>query len=285
MTVTEKAYAKINLTLEVLDKRADGYHDIESIMTTVSLHDTVTLTAHTGGECRLVCDTAVTENPEDNLCTKALRAFFAHTGLECDGVDIVLEKRIPMQAGLGGGSADAAAVLRALQQIYAPDMERSELETIAATVGSDVPFCIGGGTQLACGRGEMLSPLPPVPPCVFLIVKPRESFSTAEMYARLDMCEPDEQRPNCREITEVALKVKEVVTLAVGLHNDFEKALPLNSQIPMIHETMLRRGAWGTVLCGSGSAVAGLYRTEEETKETIEVLKISGWDYFMVEPV
>ena len=90
MTVTEKAYAKINLTLEVLDKRADGYHDIESIMTTVNLYDTVRLTAHTGGECRLTCDKAVTEDPEDNLAMRALRAFFAHTGLECDGVDITL---------------------------------------------------------------------------------------------------------------------------------------------------------------------------------------------------
>lgn len=284
MTVTEKAYAKLNLTLEVLDKREDGYHNIESVMTTVSLHDTVTLTAHTGGECRLVCDTAVTEKAEDNLCMKALRAFFAHTGLECDGVEITLEKRIPMQAGLGGGSSDAAAVLRGLQKIYAPDMPRAELESIAATVGSDVPFCIGGGTQLVSGRGEVLSPLPDMPKCTFLIVKPKESFSTAEMYARLDTCEREE-RTNCREITEVALIAREVVTLAVGLHNDFEDALPLNSQVPMIMETMLRRGAWGTVLCGSGSAVAGLYRTEEETKETVEVLSISGWDYFITEPV
>ena len=284
MTVTEKAYAKLNLTLEVLDKREDGYHNIESIMTTVSLHDTVTITAHTGGECRLVCDTVVTEKAEDNLCMKALRAFFAHTGMECDGVEINLEKRIPMQAGLGGGSADAAAVLRGLQKIYAPEMPRAELETIAATVGSDVPFCVGGGTQLVCGRGEVLTPLKEVPKCTFLIVKPKESFSTAEMYARLDMCEREE-RTNCREITEVALIAREVVTLAVGLHNDFEDALPLNSQVPMIMETMLRRGAWGTVLCGSGSAVAGLYRTEEETKETLEVLDISGWDYFITEPV
>ena len=104
------------------------------------------------------------------------------------------------------------------------------------------------------------------------------------MYARLDLCEREE-RTNCREITEVALIAREVVTLAVGLHNDFEDALPLNSQVPMIMETMLRRGAWGTVLCGSGSAVAGLYRTEEETKETLEVLDISGWDYFITEPV
>ena len=129
----------------------------------------------------------------------------------------------------------------------------------------------------------MLS-LKEVPKCTFLIVKPKESFSTAEMYARLDLCEREE-RTNCREITEVALIAREVVTLAVGLHNDFEDALPLNSQVPMIMETMLRRGAWGTVLCGSGSAVAGLYRTEEETKETLEVLDISGWDYFITEPV
>lgn len=284
MTVTEKAYAKLNLTLEVLDKRSDGYHDIESIMTTLNLYDTVTLTAHTGGACRLICDTAITESAEDNLCMKALRAFFAHTGIACDGVDITLEKRIPMQAGLGGGSADAAAVLRGLQAIYAPDMPRSELETIGAAVGSDVPFCVGGGTQLVCGRGEQLSPMPPVPKCTFLIVKPKESFSTAEMYARLDHREESE-RTNCREITEVALTVKEVVTLAVGLHNDFEEVIPLNSQVPMIMETMLRRGAWGTVLCGSGSAVAGLYRTEEETKETLDVLSISGWDYFLTEPV
>ena len=154
MECTERACAKVNLTLCVGGKRPDGYHTVTSVMQRIGLWDTVTVRGSTG-EDALHCDVPVTERAEDNLCMKALRVFFAETGARSGGVTITLKKRIPTQAGLGGGSSDAAAVLRGLRRLYAPDMTDAQLEGMAAQLGSDVPFFIRGGTQLATGRGEV----------------------------------------------------------------------------------------------------------------------------------
>ena len=181
MKCMEKAYAKVNLTLQVGSRRPDGYHAVMSVMQRISLWDTVTVERGTGRDT-LLCSVPVTENVDDNLCMKAARAFFAETGTKSDGVTITLEKHIPVQAGLGGGSSDAAAALRALRTLYAPDISDGRLETLAARLGSDVPFFIRGGTQLATGRGEVVSPLPPLTAGWFVVVKPDEGYSTAEMY-------------------------------------------------------------------------------------------------------
>ena len=145
--------------IEARSRRPDGYHAVMSVMQRISLWDTVTVERGTGRDT-LLCSVPVTESVDDNLCMKAARAFFAETGTKSDGVTITLEKHIPVQAGLGGGSSDAAAVLRALRTLYAPDISDGRLETLAARLGSDVPFFIRGGTQLATGRGEVVSPLP-----------------------------------------------------------------------------------------------------------------------------
>ena len=158
MRCTERAYAKINLTLDVGAKRADGYHEITSVMQRISLWDTVTVERGTGCDS-LLCSVPVTEDVNDNLCMKALRVFFTETAMESGGVSITLEKHIPTQAGLGGGSSDAAAVLLALRTLYAPRMTDMRLERLAEKLGSDVPFFIRGGTQLAIGRGEIVAPL------------------------------------------------------------------------------------------------------------------------------
>ena len=185
MRCTERAYAKINLTLDVGAKRADGYHEITSVMQRISLWDTVTVERGTGCDS-LLCSVPVTEDVNDNLCMKALRVFFAETAMESGGVSITLEKHIPTQAGLGGGSSDAAAVLLALRTLYAPRMTDMRLERLAEKLGSDVPFFIRGGTQLAVGRGEIVTPLPlssvPSAPCArsaALISQRRLSSGTA----------------------------------------------------------------------------------------------------------
>ena len=184
MSCVEKAYAKVNLTLAVGEKRPDGYHEVVSVMQRVSLHDTLTA-ERTASGISLTCSDPALPAGEENLAHRAATLFFRETGIT-GGAALALEKSVPSQAGLGGGSSDAASVLLALRRLYAPAVSDTALEAMAAALGSDVPFFIRGGTQLATGRGEVLSPLPPLTEGWFVIVKPPESFSTAAMYRRLD---------------------------------------------------------------------------------------------------
>ena len=181
---TEGAFAKVNLTLDVLDKREDGYHNLRSIMQTVSLHDDVHVTVGCEGwqvHCYreiLPPDAAETTEPElvtcglpqdrDNLVWRAAEAFYARIGKKPEGLEIFINKRIPLEAGLGGGSADAAAVLRALNRAYDSPLSIPALCELGAQVGSDVPFCVMGGTALVEGRGELLTRLSPAPEAGFL---------------------------------------------------------------------------------------------------------------------
>ena len=186
MKLTELAPAKLNLTLEVGEKRSDGYHEVQSVMSCAALYDEVTLESGTSGEISMTCDCPGLPLDDTNLCLRAAKLFFQKTGISCDGLHIDLTKRIPMQSGLGGGSADAAAVLRGLRKLYRPEMMIKDLERMAAELGSDVPFCVRSVTAMVRGRGEQLLKLPKLPLCWFVICKPEFSFSTAEMYAKLD---------------------------------------------------------------------------------------------------
>ena len=269
--VEENACAKINLTLSVGRKRPDGYHEVETVMTGVGLHDTVALYRNTGPWDKLECDPPVTERAGDNLCMKALRVFFEEFGPKKDFVTIQLEKHIPTQAGLGGGSSDAAAVLRGLRTLYAPNMTDTRLEKMAEKLGSDVPFFIRGGTALATGRGEKLEALPKMPQCWLVIVKPEESHSTAAMYAAIDSAE---SRPgsDSRMVLE-GLDSGDLAKIAAGLSNDFQQVLPEGSAIPAIVETMRQQGALNAQMTGSGSAVFGLFRRREDAELAASVLK------------
>ena len=282
MRCTEKACAKVNLTLCVGNKRQDGYHEVTSVMQRISLWDTVTVQRGTGRD-RLLCDAPVTEDENDNLCMRAAKVFFAETGLKSDGVTVTLEKRIPMQAGLGGGSSDAAAVLRALRTLYAPDISDGRLETLAARLGSDVPFFIRGGTQLATGRGEVVSPLPQLAAGWFVVVKPDEGYSTAEMYRRLD--EPGSVLVRNSRYMQDAVAANNVHAVAVELHNSFERGVPKDSSLRTIKDALRAQGALGTLLSGSGSAVFGLFDDQSAAAAAAEALKKTWPWVFVARPV
>ena len=183
-SISVPAYAKLNLTLDILGKRDDGYHEMKMVMQTISLHDDVTVTLTDKG---ITCRIAGAELPcdERNLAVKAANAFCEAMDYR-GGIDIALTKRIPSEAGMAGGSADAAAVLRALRDLVSPALTDERLEQISASVGSDVPFCIRGGTQLAEGRGEKLTVLKPAPRFFVAVCKPDFPISTPALFARVD---------------------------------------------------------------------------------------------------
>ena len=181
-TLYEGAFAKINLTLDVLDKRPDGYHDLRSVMQTISIRDDIEVDVDTGKPWKLLCDKDGVPTDDRNLAWKAAKVFYEQTGLQDNGVEIRITKRIPMEAGLGGGSADAAAVLRALNRHYNNPLSILALAELGSLVGSDVPFCTLCGTAMVEGRGERLRKLPDMPDCCFVVCKPDFSSSTPELY-------------------------------------------------------------------------------------------------------
>ena len=276
MKCVEKAYAKVNLTLAVGEKRPDGYHEVVSVMQRVSLCDTLTAEQTREG-ITLTCSDPALPSGEENLAHRAASLFFRETGI-AGGAALTLEKRIPSQAGLGGGSSDAASTLLALRKLYAPALSDTELETMAAALGSDVPFFIRGGTQLATGRGEVLSPLPPLTDGWFVIVKPTESFSTPAMYRRLD-----ELPPAC---TPPLPPLQDgLPALAAGLFNRFEAAIPAGSAVWDIKARLAAYGALASLLSGSGSAVFGLFDTETAARAAVEALRPAWPEIFLARPV
>ena len=264
MKLTELAPAKLNLTLEVGEKRSDGYHEVQSVMSCAALYDEVTLESGTSGGISMTCDCPGLPLDDTNLCLRAAKLFFKKTGIPCDGLHIDLTKRIPMQSGLGGGSADAAAVLRGLRKLYRPEMMIKDLERMAAELGSDVPFCVRSVTAMVRGRGEQLLKLPKLPLCWFVICKPEFSFSTAEMYAKLD-----EKKPVCSIDTLgliKALEYQDMQEISDRLGNCFEGVLEESSEIFAIKNRLLALGARNACMSGSGSAVYGLFTQEDEAK-------------------
>lgn len=264
MKLTELAPAKLNLTLEVGEKRSDGYHEVQSVMSCAALYDEVTLESGTSGGISMTCDCPGLPLDDTNLCLRAAKLFFKKTGIPCDGLHIDLSKRIPMQSGLGGGSADAAAVLRGLRKLYRPEMMIKDLERMAAELGSDVPFCVRSVTAMVRGRGEQLLKLPKLPLCWFVICKPEFSFSTAEMYAKLDEKEPVSSIDTLGLIK--ALEYQDMQEISDRLGNCFEGVLEESSEIFAIKNRLLALGARNACMSGSGSAVYGLFTQEDEAK-------------------
>ena len=271
-SVTEQAPAKVNLLLNVGQKRPDGYHELVSIMQTVDVCDTLTVTGHTGGGgVVLTCDDPSLAVDETNLCYNAAVKLFSYTEIANDGVSIHLRKRLPMQAGLGGGSADAAAVLRALRRIYAPDLPDTELEAMAAELGSDVPFCVRGGTTLTLGRGERLAPLPPLPACWFVLVKPEAAYSTGKMYGLIDS-------RGCYDAGGAgpmadALERGDLDGVCAALRNTFERVLDPEGETFALKRRLAALGARGAMLSGSGSAVFGVFADEETARMACAALR------------
>ena len=281
MELTLHAPAKVNLTLIVGARRDDGYHDVSTVMQTVGLYDTLMLS---GGGSGLTMTCTDPDLPTDgsNLVLRAAALFCQELHLPVPDLHLHLEKCIPSQAGLGGGSSDAAAVLRAMRTLYAPEVSDAELERMAAALGSDVPFFIRGGTALATGRGERLVPLPRLRDGWFVIVKPPEGFSTPVMYRRLDELPPEPPRPDGMT---AALEGGGVRTVAAALYNSFERAVPPVSAVWDIEDALRAHGALAALLSGSGSAVFGLFDREDTARDAADVLRARWPLTFVVQPV
>ena len=276
-----QAPAKLNLTLEVGQKRPDGYHDLISVMSCAALYDTVTIEETGDGRITLVCDDPALPCDGSNLAYRAAAVFFE--GRNCPGVHIHLKKTIPMQAGLGGGSADAAAVLRGLRKLYAPEMLMEELERLGAALGSDVPFCVRGGTALCEGRGERMTTLPDVPKCWVVIVKPPEAHPTGAMYGAIDRINP--LRRHTTEQLTAALQAGDLQKMTENLYNTFEDVLPSDSEIPAIRQALLGSGALGAMMSGSGSAVFGVFADRQTAQRAQETLQKRWEKTFLAESV
>ena len=252
-----RAHAKINLTLDITGRRSDGYHTLSTIMQSVSLHDhvTVALGRGTAGDIRIACDKPRIPCDHRNLAYRAADAFFHASGILNPGTFIDIEKRIPSQAGLGGGSSDAAAVLYALNLMFDGPFTGETLLQIGAAIGADVPFCLTGGTQLAEGIGDTLFSLPAMPPIPIVIVKPPFSSSTAEAYYAADsvsLCHPSAQT------AAEALRNGSLSALAASLGNSFESVVA-PEEIAALKRRFCESGAIGSGMSGSGTAVFGLF--------------------------
>lgn len=271
MTYTEPACAKLNLTLDILGRRPDGYHDLRMVMQSIDLQDTVSLSARDGAGVQITTNLSFLPRDGGNIAAKAAACFFQQTGLQPAGLAVDIQKRIPVCAGMAGGSSDGAAVLRILRRIYAPHMALCDLEAIGTLVGSDVPYCVRGGTVLAEGRGEILTDLPPLPPCFFVVCKPGFPISTPELFAQVRT-----KRLRCRPDTAgmlSALERQDLEGVARRMYNVFEDVLPRKyAEVFEIKHALLEEGAMAASMTGSGPTVFGIFRDQAAARQAAECL-------------
>ena len=266
MRVQEYAYAKLNLTLDVTAKRDDGYHDMLMVMQTVSITDSVVLEQTGEKGIHAACNFRYIPTDERNLAVRAAGAFLDTIGEEKDGILIRMDKTIPVGAGMAGGSADAAAVLRGMNRMYGSRMNRRDLEKLGERIGSDVAFCIAGGTSLARGRGEVLEDLTPMPDCAIVVCKPGFSISTPELFRKLDQIGL-RTHPDTTGMLS-ALESGNLKEISMRMFNVFEEVEDrrMRSETEIKH-VLLDYGALGAVMTGTGSAVFGVF-SDETAAET-----------------
>lgn len=262
MVIYEKAPAKINLTLDVLYKREDGYHEVEMVMTMIDLADRLTLKPI--DENRIVIESQAGYIPldEKNLAYQAAQLLKQRFGIK-QGIKIYIEKNIPVAAGLAGGSSDAAATLRGLNRLWGLNLPVDELMELGGELGSDVPFCVKQGTALASGRGEIITPLPSPPSCWVIIAKPPISVSTADVYGRL-RADQILHHPSSRQMIE-GIRKKDLNQIIRSMGNVLEEVtIQHYPHVRQLKECMRHLGAEGAMMSGSGPTVFAL--VEKESK-------------------
>lgn len=280
-----QAFAKLNLTLDILGKREDGYHDLRMVMQSITLADTLTLEENQGEGLRVSANLRFLPTGEKNLAAAAALRFWEALGREPEDLDIRIEKRIPVCAGMAGGSSDAAAVLRALNQRAGDPFAPKELARLGERVGSDVPYCVLGGTALAEGRGEVLTPLPPLPRCWVVACKPDFPISTPELFAQADRVKL-RRRPDTAGLV-AALEAGDLGGVARRMYNVFEDVLParLYTRVAEIKNDLIQCGALGANMSGSGPTAFGLFDRLEAAQEARSCLTQRYRDTFLCETV
>ena len=277
------APAKVNLVLDILGTRPDGYHDMRMVMQTISLCDTVTV-EETAAVFELRADGDFIPAGKKTLEQRAAEAFFEAVGRPVPGLRVTLEKVTPAYAGLGGGSADVAALLRILRDTYAPELPAEELERIGFTVGSDMPFCVRGGTALAEGRGEVLTDLPPLPDCWLVLCKPDFGIPTPSLFALVEGGELS-YRPDIGGM-RLALEAGDLTGVASRLGNVFEEVLPEEyHEVFTIKNRLLELGALNAVMSGSGPTVFGVFADRETAQKAEAELKGTYYQTYLAVPV
>ena len=280
-----QAFAKLNLTLDILGKREDGYHDLRMVMQSITLADTLILEENRGEGLRVSANLRFLPTGEKNLAAAAALRFWEALGRELEDLDIRIEKRIPVCAGMAGGSSDAAAVLRALNQRAGEPFSPKELARLGERVGSDVPYCVLGGTALAEGRGEVLTPLPPLPRCWVVACKPDFPISTPELFAQADRVKL-RRRPDTAGLV-AALEAGDLGGVARRMYNVFEDVLParLYTRVAEIKNILIQCGALGANMSGSGPTAFGLFDRLEAAQEARACLAQRYRDTFLCETV
>lgn len=284
ITLYEGAFAKVNLTLDVLGKRADGYHDLKSVMQTISIRDDIEIDLDTGKPWSLLCSKEGIPTDERNLAWKAAKVFFDATGKDPNGMQIRITKRIPSEAGLGGGSADAGAVLRALNKHYGEPFSILALAELGSMVGSDVPFCTLCGTAMVEGRGERLRKLPDLPDCCLVVCKPPFSSSTPELYRKLDET-VIAKRPD-HQAMESALLAGDLGRIAENIWNVFDPVVTQEHlELNYIKSIFNSYGSLAQQMTGSGSAVFCIVPNFEFAAVICNMLKDNYSEVFIAKPV
>ena len=257
-TVHEKAYAKLNISLDVGKRREDGFHEMTMVMQSISLADAVTVTLNDTGKVRARTSLPFIPGDERNLAVKAALCYLEAIGRQGQGALIEIQKAVPVGAGMGGGSSDAAAVLRAMNALFDHALSTAELEQLSCAVGSDVAFCVAGGTALATGRGEKLEALPSLPDCAFVVCKPEFSISTPELFRKLDQM-PLRRHPDTAGLM-AAIREGQLGQVCRRMYNVFEDVDDRRMRtVADIKSRLLDAGALGAVMTGTGSAVFGVF--------------------------
>ena len=275
-----KAFAKINLCLDVLRRKEDGYHEVEMVMTNVDIADVLEIKELEEKKILLKSDNKDLAMDETNLIYKAIVLLQKEAGKDF-GIELSLEKNIPMEAGMAGGSADAAATLKAVNELFKLNISKDRLMELGASLGADIPFCIMGGTALASGIGEKLKSLKPLPKMKILIAKPNTGLSTKKVYESLDIENLNKSGFKHRDVKEMVsviesykdekTKIKEI---ADSLNNILE--LPSIKLLPFIEDikkTMMDNNCLGCLMSGSGTAVFGIFDSDEDMRSTKKILK------------
>lgn len=282
MKVTYDAAAKINLMLDILARLDNGYHSLFMLMQSVDLYDTISVEETGDGKISITCDADGVPCDRKNIAWKAAEAFFNATGVKNSGIAIDIQKRIPFAAGMAGGSADGAAVIAALNDIYETKLSLQELCAIGVRVGADVPFCLTGGTCLAQNVGEILSLLPALGDCWIVLAKPDRGVSTKEAYDAFDTAQNVRHLDTCGML--YAASKGDLYEICKRTKNVFEQLIEVPERVP-IKSVMNRYGAISACMSGSGPTVYGIFDDESKAQAAAESLKSVVKNIYITRPV
>ena len=273
-----EAYAKINLSLDVLRKREDGYHELRMIMQSIELHDTVHIETAAAG-IRVGCDSRWVPSDAENIAGKAALLITGKYAIK-DGLKIYIKKTIPVAAGLAGGSANAAAVLKGVNSLFSLGLSDPELMGLGKQIGADVPFCIAGGTMLAEGIGEKLTPLPPFSGINLVLLKPKIGVSTAWVYKNLDIGKIV-KRPDTERLIS-AVSDGNADEVAANMANVLESVtIPTYGMVQAAKDRLIKYGAAGSMMSGSGPAVFGIFSNREQAERAFKAARDKRWDSYL----